>query len=385
MTMNVGIKPRKNFKLSLKQRIWLVLSAVMGVAFLGAAGVQLHQNRAAAMNMQIVAESRRQVVFGTRLLEMVSEIDRKSRSKENYEWEVGQFEQMLAEFSSSSGDPAPSGNSDELKELLTRVSVKFKNYLAAVEKYEQAAADTDTATPGWLAAANDSSLVSAIHNSYQDLTTDIATLIRINEDGTLRTWRQLKSWNESTSNFTYYLLGILVILTFFGGFMVIAAITEPLSSLVKFLDAVNIEDDLPNHIPQLNSELPEIALVAKSFEQLLQRLRVYRNLNVKRLLIEKRRADIIAASISDGIFLLRGDEILYTNPVAERMLAVRKPMGEKIKTLAENNPAGPRQTSRCARAILSAISQTMPVEFSTEEQEDKTHYRTSRKRCKRRL
>lgn len=359
---------QSKFRFSLKQRIWLVLSAVMGLAILGSTVVQLHQNRASTMSMQVVSDARKQIIFGTNLLEAVSEIDRKARSKESYDWEVRQFRLLLSNFSVDLGENM---NSDELRGLLTRIDAKFKVYRSALERLREASPDSDPTTPVWLDRANNAAIISDVHNSYEDLTSDIAMLIRVNEDGTLRTWHQLRSWRESTSNLTYYLLAMLVLMTFFGGFMVVGAITEPLSSLVKFLDQVNIEDDLPMRVPLMNSDIPEISLVAKSFEQLLQRLSVYRSLNVKRLLIEKKRADIIAASISDGIFLLRGEEILYTNPVGEQMLSVRNPVGKNIKDLAV---PGTSQTNRCARAILSSVSQAMPVEFSAEREEEKLHY-----------
>ena len=43
---------------------------------------------------------------------------------------------------------------------------------------------------------------------------------------------------------------------------------------------------------------------------------------LKALVEAKSRADIIAASISDGIFLLRGEEIVYVNPTGEKILGV---------------------------------------------------------------
>jgi NtrC-family two-component system sensor histidine kinase KinB len=78
----------------------------------------------------------------------------------------------------------------------------------------------------------------------------------------------------------------------------------------------------------------------------------YRLLQAQRLLVEKRRADIIAASISDGIFLLKREEILYSNPVGERILA---------------SAAG-------KRAVLSAVFQTIPVEHSVDAEGRKNYY-----------
>ena len=123
-----------------------------------------------------------------------------------------------------------------------------------------------------------------------------------------------------------------------------------------------MEGELPVTLPVLRSHSPEIAIVARSFEQLLYRLRGYRALNVRRLLIEKRRADVIAASISDGIFLLRGEEITYMNSVGEKIMGVRGPdpdllrKGLNLRTLERPNGGG----EEAARAVLTCNIRALP-------------------------
>ncbi len=175
---------------------------------------------------------------------------------------------------------------------------------------------------------------------------------------------QMEEFYRSIRLTVAILVGMFLLL-YVAGHKIISVITEPLSSLVKFLDEVNVEDDLPSEVQGFNSPVHEVQHVARSFERLLGRLRGYRTLNVRRLLIEKRRADVIAASITDGVFLLRNEEILYVNPVGERILG-----GASLKSLAVDthcNHPGPR-------AVRSAISQTIPVEYCLEDGDRKVHF-----------
>jgi NtrC-family two-component system sensor histidine kinase KinB len=156
-----------------------------------------------------------------------------------------------------------------------------------------------------------------------------------------------------------YLAIILTLGILSSGYFVIRSVTHHLQLLGEILDNVNVEDDLPLALAGLKSDIPEFSVITQKFKHLLEKLHDYRAMNVRRLLIEKRRADIIAASITDGIYLLRDDQILYTNPVAQRILGLQEgfhTQAMNLRTLAETS-------EKSVKAIRSAISQTMPVEF----------------------
>lgn len=160
------------------------------------------------------------------------------------------------------------------------------------------------------------------------------------------------------------LVGFIVLSTMIG-LRVIATISRPLSSLAKFMDRLDLETDLPDSMPSFGLDVTEVSHVTKSFERLIARLRGYRALNVRRLLIEKRRADIVAASIEDGIFLIRGEEILYANPVAERLLGA---------TGAPARLDHPGADLACARAIRESLHRSIPVDFSQVIQGRRHHF-----------
>jgi signal transduction histidine kinase len=153
-------------------------------------------------------------------------------------------------------------------------------------------------------------------------------------------------------------------------------ITEPLSALARFLDSVDLSTsnsgDLRRNFSEFKSDISEVNVVANSFERLWSRLNSYSNLNVKRLLAEKQRADLIASSTSDGILLLKGDEILYANPRAERILGLEVGTLHGQIKLSELRYGNGENSG--AVAIRNALIRTMPVEYALEEGSRKIHF-----------
>ncbi|MFL5812059.1 MAG: sensor histidine kinase [Bdellovibrionia bacterium] len=369
---------------SLKRRVFLVFAALVCLIASGTLYLVIKQNQTSIRNAQVADASRRQTLLGSELLDGLSEIDQRARLGEATTWEVRRFRELMQNYAGEFKD------SHEAQDMLSRLDIRFQTYIHALS-----GADPIRGTDQSRAL---------LRTYYQDVANTVNGLIELNANSTFKTLHEINLSQENASRTALYFLAIFILLCVVAGWLIFAVVTRPLNSLVNFLDRVNVEDDLPGELPQLESQAPETALVAKSFEQLLQRLRGYRALNVRRLLIEKRRADIIAASITDGIFLLRGDEILYVNPIAQRMLESNRggknvgpqsgaisnvgmaPVGMSLRSLAEapshvqsqsesglSDPEDDR-SNRCARAILASITQTMPVEMEVEERDRKSYY-----------
>ena len=169
------------------------------------------------------------------------------------------------------------------------------------------------------------------------------------------------------------LLGAFIVIIGMTGARLIQHITNPLTNLAKFVHSIDIEREVPDHLPSFHSEIPEVMSVGNAFGQLLGRLSVYRAMNLRKILTEKRRADIITNSISDGILLLKRDEIIHSNSVGDRLLGLPTGMSAKGLTLSESNGMADAG-NRGAKAILTAIFQTMPVELSIESDDRKLYY-----------
>ncbi|OFZ19696.1 MAG: hypothetical protein A2X94_16710 [Bdellovibrionales bacterium GWB1_55_8] len=177
------------------------------------------------------------------------------------------------------------------------------------------------------------------------------------------------------------------------GYKIVSMVTEPVQSLIAFLDRVDLEDDLSKNALVSKSRMPEVLRLASVFDRFLERIRGYRLLNIRRLLTEKHRADLIAASILDGIFLIRGDELLYVNPVGEKILGLAPGSQHKfsisdfveekgdgivnnaaIAKVAVNGKSMDTPNPAALKAILNAVSRTLPVEFSLEVEDRAFHY-----------
>ena len=86
---------------------------------------------------------------------------------------------------------------------------------------------------------------------------------------------------------------------------------------------------------------------------------------------EKRQVDLIASSISDGILFMKNDEILYANPVAEKILnlsAGRSSAGIKLRRDAQ------ALEGSGADAILRSLASSLPIDFVLEGSGRKLHY-----------
>jgi signal transduction histidine kinase len=375
-------------KFSLKKRVFLVFAALVCFIASGTLYLVIKQNQTSYRNAQVADASRRQTLLGSELLDALSEIDQRARLGEATTWEVRRFRELMQNYTGEFKD------SHEAQEMLSRLDIRFQTYIHALSGADPIRGTDQSRT--------------LLRTYYQDVANTVNGLIELNANSTFKTLHEINLSQENASRTALYFLAMFILLCVVAGCLIFAVVTRPLNSLVNFLDRVNVEDDLPGELPQLDSHAPETALVAKSFEQLLQRLRGYRALNVRRLLIEKRRADIIAASITDGIFLLRGDEILYVNPIAQRMLECNRvgkssgpgggpisnggmaPVGMSLRSLAEATSHAQGQvqidsqnssqnseddrSNRCARAILASITQTMPVEMEVEERDRKSYY-----------
>ena len=328
--------------ISLKLRLGILFSALLGLSVVGSYFVIISQHRLAVRESDFAVSEQAELESTFRLRELLSEIENTGDPK-NQQESVQTFEILLHGFSSQN-PPA-----EEL-DLLRSLSSKFDHYMNL--------RSSSQITP------------SARRESYEEVAATVQALVARRQQVSYRMSDRLRSEQEHAVK-----LGLLVLTVFLGalivvGFLIIAFVTKPLSKLALTLDSVNIEDDLNFDLPSMEGTSPEIRRVVWSFEEIIKRLRAYREVNVRRLLIEKRRADIIAASISDGIFLLRNDEILYVNPVGEKILSL--PQGRPWKGLNVNASSVQMDRQNGIRAIQKSIYRTLPVELELQVEDNRT-------------
>ncbi|MBC7693197.1 MAG: hypothetical protein H7222_15640 [Methylotenera sp.] len=334
--------------LSIKVRLGILFTSLMLLVVVSTAFVlfQHHKLAIRASNLAIQQHSELESAFYLR--EVLNQIERANR-KDVIDDKVSTFRKLLDESQSTAMTP-------EEASLTQNLDMRFQQYLLSLGRSGNRVTDP------------------ARQESYEDISAALAALISRKQLVAYNRSYALRQEQENSVRFGLFILTAFVILLGIVAFLIISVVTKPLSALAQALDELSIEDDLHNALPKFAWDAPEIARVASSFEQLLHRLRGYRAINIRRLLIEKRRADIIAASIFDGVFLLRNDEILYVNPVGERILSL--PRGQSWKGLTLTAPMLPGQEKNTGfKAVLKSVQRTMPVEFEVEiEDQRKLHY-----------
>ena len=314
----------------LKGRLALIFAGLIMVGIFFATVALIQQNRYALHVNQVAAVQRAETDRVNLLRDLLAEMNESGLADSPTAERT--FRRILLDLDSH-------GNSPEEKRSLEQIHDAFARFTGrTVGAADVRAAYSNTATA-----------IAALSTSKEQTASRLMGHLREDQN----------SWTRTAVAFMLFFVAILAL----GGFWVVSVITRPLLILAQVLDQVNIEDELPAVLPEFVWQVPEVARVARSFQSLLVRLRGYRALNIRRLLIEKRRADVIAASISDGIFLLRGEELLYVNPVGERILAL--PEGLAWKGL--NIPKAPGPGSQ---AVMTATSRTIPVEIEVKSGED---------------
>ncbi len=332
--------------LSLKCRLTLAFSTLMIVAILFSMMLGLRQQHISVSGSALVIQAHHDLSVAIQMREALSEIDQSVRIGESSSQGLARFRYLIKHLESHSF-------SLESQKILINAEKYFNAYVKIVSTSKSKKVNED------------------VRAQYDKVAATINAFIEMNENFIYSLAEDLQKQQSKSMQLAIYLFFGFMLLVLVVSFKAISIIVNPISKLVKVLDDVNVEDDSPVALPNFGTTIPEVLLVVLSFERLFQRLKGYRALNVKRLLFEKRRADIIAASISDGIFLLRGEEVLYVNPIAEKILGLSSVMSLKGSKLSDQtlkiNSAG-------LRAVMKAVSCTLPVEFTLEVDERKFYY-----------
>ena len=327
---------------SLKLRLGILFSALLGLSVVGSYFVIISQHRLAVRESDFAISEQAELESTFRLRELLSEIENTNDQK-NQQESIQTFKVLL------SGSSSPHPSVEEL-DLLHSLSKRFDQYLM-------------------LRNSPNTTAVSR-RESYEEVAATVQALVARRQQVSYRMSDRLRSEQEHAVKLGLIVLTAFLIALIIVGFLIIAFVTRPLSKLAQTLDSVDIEDNLSFEFPKMEGTPPEIRRVVWSFEEIIKRLRAYREINVRRLLIEKRRADIIAASISDGIFLLRNDEITYVNPVGENILSLPPGMTWKGLNIASANAQIEKQVG--IRAIKKSILRTLPVELEIQVEDNRT-------------
>jgi NtrC-family two-component system sensor histidine kinase KinB len=325
--------------LSLKRRLAFVVSGLL-LAGVGFTTLALYrQHRAALRSSEISVRQFADMEEAVELRDLLIEISRLASQGEVTADRIARFRTRIALIHRQA-------RTDPDHEFVEAIIQRFDRFVAVFSR------------PG--ADMRDAPARAAFRARYDETAAAIASLIELRKAQVYQLAHRQRLEQLKSMRVELIVLSLFLVLLAAASLKLVALITQPLSVLARHVDNADIEDERPHPLPAAVWTVPEIARVARSIEELMHRLRGYRALNVKRLLAEKRRADIIAASILDGIFLLRGDELLYVNPIGERILGLQAGAGWRGLNLGA---PGEGVSADGAQAVLRAASRSMPVEL----------------------
>ncbi len=342
--------------LSLKMRLGIIFIGLMILAIQFSVLTLFQYHKMAIHGSTRAVREHSELEKTIQLRDLINSLDRYSQNEELRVDHIARGRRLFAELRSVS-------DTVESRRLLDTALDRFETYGNMVSLPRTQRKDSD------------------VRNSFEEAAASVGALIDLKQMTVYRTASELRREYETGLRNGLILLVLFIVVLVIGALKAIGVVTGPLSELSQVLDSVKLEEDLPDNLPPMSGDSPEIARVAQSFDQLVQRLRGYRAINFRRLLVEKRRTDIIAASISDGVFLLRGDELLFVNPVGEKILGLAKDQAWRGLNVASASKPGEGSAldehgrpalkiSRGVQAVAAAVARTIPVEFElvTEDQ-----------------
>jgi NtrC-family two-component system sensor histidine kinase KinB len=315
-------------QLSLKTRLSLTFFFLMLLATLFCVTLLIEHHRIAMGGAQIAKRSHDEMSHALEMQESLNQVSKMATLGALNSAEIAHFRGLIADLKTITND-------SEMTQSLDRIQFSFDDFLNSLV--------TD---------ANGPNSVQIRKAHYDDVAASVAAFIERSQSSIYSLADDLKQKQTRSLQIAIIALCIFILFAGFTSYKLISIIVGPLVEMAKFIDGIDMESNTPATVPKFPSEAPEMITVSRSFEKLFERLQGYRALNVRRLLSEKRRADIIATSISDGIFLLKDEEFVYKNPVADLIF----------------------KEKRGKDRIMAAINQSMPIEFSFSIGETKRYF-----------
>ncbi len=162
--------------------------------------------------------------------------------------------------------------------------------------------------------------------------------------------------------FMLFLLGVSA--------QLISRVIQPIQVLSKAMEDLEFDpsnDEKLQPLPRLQWNAPEVARLSQAFDHMLARLHGFRDLNLHRLLMEKRLRDVVLAAVTDGIFLFHDEEIVYMSPVAERILRLPPHIQrEGLNVFRATSWIQDSASKATLQALQKAIHSNMPVNLDAE-------------------
>lgn len=330
---------------SLKQRIQGLTALIVGLVTAFAMALYVRESRIAKESMEIAISA-----YSQKVLQMRVDLGPTPQRGER----IGEAE--IARFANDLDEARREMKAPEVQEMLNETSALFTRMSESLERGQ------------WSDAAEDWRKIHSI----------LFALDEWNKNSTYASLNRLvERERQSVRQAIILFLVFFTVLTALGS-KLIGRVTEPLTQFTRFMDSLDPEGDVPLRFPweHFRGAAPEIHKLMVSCDSLLKRLRSHRAVNLRRVLAEKHRFEIIAAAISDGVILLRGGREIYANPAGKRILGSYNPgnLGNAPGTMDSLDAQASQPPVSGAEVVRRATMKTIPQEYAFEQDGRQVHY-----------
>lgn len=201
-------------------------------------------------------------------------------------------------------------------------------------------------------------------------------------DRTLKRWTErrqqemdwvsgaVKSELHHAGRQTIAVLALFMLLLLGISARLISEVIQPIQVLSKAMEDLQFDSSGESGVtklPALRWNAPEVSRLSQAFDHMLHRIHGFRDLNLNRLLLEKRLRDVILAAVTDGIFLFHDEEIVYMSPVAERIIRLPPHIQrEGLNVFRATSWIQDSVSKATLQALQKAIHSNMPVNLDVE-------------------
>ncbi len=202
---------------------------------------------------------------------------------------------------------------DGEREILDSIRTNYTDYIV---KYNQLLASNQ------LTSEEKKVIYRSLNELYHRISSKCKDLLNLNQQG--MSSRKNQSY-AIAQNATYSMITISIISISSGiiiSLILTEKITNPLRVLIEKIKNI-AQGDYEQELEVTGSD--EIAKLGSEFNVMSKKLLQYKNLNIKKVMAEKQKAEAIVQSINDGIIVTNEDhKILLVNHAAEKALNVRE-------------------------------------------------------------
>jgi NtrC-family two-component system sensor histidine kinase KinB len=210
-------------------------------------------------------------------------------------------------------------------DLLNGLETGYGNYLrSAVDLRRSREADLSAGSPRYH---------EQLLPLFREVRADVIRLRELNREAMVAASARAESIANRALLTTVLLGAILVVAGLVSSALLTRRIVRPLSTLSAAADRI-AEGHYDVELPETSGD--EFGHLAARFAVMARKLQAFRDLDVGRVIAEKRRSDAIIRSIGDGIVVLDHEfQVVSMNPIAEAVLGVRqeRAVGQTLRSI----------------------------------------------------